>query len=91
VNVCDASVCQFEYFVEVIRSAAEVHTDRLHCMLLAAMLGKRVFAYSTAYGKLEAVYEHSVKEWAHVEFVSGREVPKAIGLVSADETSVRTV
>jgi exopolysaccharide biosynthesis predicted pyruvyltransferase EpsI len=59
--------------MEIVRSAAEVHTDRLHCMLLAAMLGKPTFAYPTAYGKLEAVYAHSVKHWAHVEFVTESE------------------
>lgn len=69
-RVCDASKCSFPVFLEIIRSAAEVHTDRLHCMLLAAMLGKSTFAYPTAYGKLEAVYAHSVRHWAHVEFVT---------------------
>ncbi len=68
-KVCDASLYVFEYFLEMIRSAAEVHTDRLHCMLLAVMLGKPTFAYSTAYGKLEAVCEHSLKDRAHVQFV----------------------
>lgn len=68
-RVCDVSRLPFPYFVETIRSAAEVHTDRLHVMLLAAMLGKPTYAYPTAFRKLEAVYEHSVKEWAHVEFV----------------------
>jgi exopolysaccharide biosynthesis predicted pyruvyltransferase EpsI len=56
--------------MEIVRSAAEVHTDRLHCMLLAAMLGKPTFAYPTAYTKLEAVYAHSVRQWAHVQFVT---------------------
>ena len=56
--------------MEIVRSAAEVHTDRLHCMLLAVMLGKPTFAYPTAYAKLEAVYAHSVRPWAHVEFVT---------------------
>lgn len=79
VMVCDASMCQFEYFVDVIRSAAEIHTDRLHCMLFAAMLGKRVFAYPTTYEKLEQVYLHSVKGWAHVDFVSDAEVPEDAG------------
>ncbi|NLH44240.1 MAG: polysaccharide pyruvyl transferase family protein [Planctomycetes bacterium] len=70
-RICDASQEIFECFLENIRSASEVHTDRLHCMLLAAMLDKPTFAYPTAYGKLEAVYEHSVKGKANVEFVEG--------------------
>lgn len=76
-KVCDASRYSFEYFVEIVRSAAEVHTDRLHCMLLAVMLGKTTFAYPTTYGKLEAVYAHSLKSWAQVEFVPGTQVPSA--------------
>ncbi len=39
--------------------------------VLAALLGQPTFAYPTAYGKLEAIYAHSVKDWAHVEFVDG--------------------
>jgi exopolysaccharide biosynthesis predicted pyruvyltransferase EpsI len=70
VRVCDASRCVFEYFLEIVRSACEVHTDRLHCMLLAVMLGKPTFAYQTAYRKLEAICEHSLKGRAHVEFVT---------------------
>jgi hypothetical protein len=38
-------------------------------MILALLLGKEVFAYPTAYSKLEGVYEHSVKSWAFVRFV----------------------
>jgi len=69
-RICDVSNYPFPYFLETIRSAQEVHTDRLHVMLMAAMLGKPTFAYTTAFGKLEAVYEHSVKDWARVEFVT---------------------
>lgn len=69
-RVCDASLLDFESFVETVRRAKEVHTDRLHCLLLAVMLGKQVFAYPTSYGKLEGVYEHSLKTWADVTFSS---------------------
>ncbi|MHC4517000.1 MAG: polysaccharide pyruvyl transferase family protein [Planctomycetota bacterium] len=68
-EVCDISRHPLPFFFEMLRAAKAVHTDRLHCMLAAAMLGKRIFAYPTTYGKLEAVYEHSVKDWASVEFV----------------------
>ena len=67
---CDAPMMSFESFVECVRRASQVHTDRLHCMILAVLLGKEVFAYPTAYGKLEAVYEHSIKSWAKVNFIS---------------------
>ena len=68
-RVCDVSTFPFPYFLETVRSAEEVHTDRLHVMLLAAMLGKPTFAYGTRFRKLENVYEHSVKSWARVEFI----------------------
>lgn len=71
---CDVSKHPLEYCIEIVRSAAEVHTDRLHVMLLAAMLGKPTIAYSTTYGKLESVYAHSVKDWAHVEFAAGTQL-----------------
>ncbi len=60
----------FEAFVETVRAARTVHTDRLHTMLLAAMLGKKVFAYPTSHLKLESVYEYALKGWADVTFVS---------------------
>lgn len=84
-RVCDPSNHLFEYFVEIIRSAAEVHTDRLHCMLLAVMLGKPTFAYPTSYAKLEAIYAHSVRQWAQVEFVAGTESPRDRPLIIALE------
>jgi exopolysaccharide biosynthesis predicted pyruvyltransferase EpsI len=65
----DAPLLSFESFVECVQRAGQVHTDRLHCMILSVLLGKDVFAYPTAYGKLEAVYEHSIKSWAKVYFV----------------------
>jgi exopolysaccharide biosynthesis predicted pyruvyltransferase EpsI len=68
--VCtDVSQQRFELFVETIRAARNVHTDRLHVMLLAAMLGKKVFAYPTAYAKLEGVYSHSIARWTDVTLV----------------------
>lgn len=67
-RVRDVSTFDFESFVERVRGAKEVHTDRLHCMLLAVLLEKPTFAYPTAYNKLEAVFEHSLKGWANVQF-----------------------
>ena len=60
----------FHSFVECVSRADEVHTDRLHCMILAALLGKKVFAYPTLYSKLEGVYKQSIQRWATVTFVS---------------------
>jgi exopolysaccharide biosynthesis predicted pyruvyltransferase EpsI len=60
----------FDMFVQKVRAARTVHTDRLHTMLLAAMLGKKVFAYPTSHSKLEGVYGYSLKGWADVTFVA---------------------
>jgi exopolysaccharide biosynthesis predicted pyruvyltransferase EpsI len=69
--VCrDVSQQRFELFVETVRAARNVHTDRLHVMLLAVMLRKKVFAYPTGYAKLESVYGHSLARWAEVTLVS---------------------
>lgn len=70
VKVCDVWLMDEQQYLETICSAEEIHTDRLHVMILSAMLGKKVFAYPTLYGKLENVYEHSLKNWANVEFIS---------------------
>jgi polysaccharide pyruvyl transferase WcaK-like protein len=53
-------VCH-DHFLEIVRGAKEVHTDRLHAMIVSIMLGKPVFAYETVDDKLEAVYEHSLR------------------------------
>ena len=66
IQICDASREDVEGFTRAIRHAAEVHTDRLHVMLLAAMLGKPVVAYGTSHNKLETVYHHSLRGWATV-------------------------
>jgi exopolysaccharide biosynthesis predicted pyruvyltransferase EpsI len=77
IEVCDASSMDFHSFVDCVGRASQVHTDRLHCMILAVLLGKEVFGYPTSFGKLEAVYEHSIKDWAKVKFVKDN---KAKGL-----------
>jgi exopolysaccharide biosynthesis predicted pyruvyltransferase EpsI len=64
----DVSLANFHVYVEGVQRASIVHTDRLHVMLLAAMLQKPIVAYQTTYGKLEAVFENSLKEWAQVSF-----------------------
>jgi exopolysaccharide biosynthesis predicted pyruvyltransferase EpsI len=68
--VRDITKQSLDICVEMVRQAAEVHTDRLHLMLLATMLGKPVFAYETFYNKLEGVYKHSLEGWADVSFVT---------------------
>lgn len=66
----DASLTNFDIFLDLILRAKEIHTDRLHIMICAALLNKKIFAYSTQYKKLEAVYEHSMQGWSDVTFVT---------------------
>ena len=69
--VCnDVARGSLDVFVQTVRAARTVHTDRLHTMLLATMLGKKVFAYPTSHSKLEGVYEYALKDWADVTFVA---------------------
>jgi exopolysaccharide biosynthesis predicted pyruvyltransferase EpsI len=78
VRMHDVSAANPSVFYDTIRQAKEVHTDRLHVMLMAAMLGKPVVAYATSYGKLESVYQRSLAGWADVtfrQFVDQRPVP----------------
>ena len=65
----DAPLMSFQSFIECVARASQVHTDRLHCMIISLLLGKEVFAYPTAFGKLEGVYAHSIQSWAKVHFV----------------------
>lgn len=68
--VCnDVARERLDVFVQTVRAARTVHTDRLHTMLLAAMLGKKVFAYPTSHSKLESVYAYALKDWADVTLV----------------------
>ena len=66
--VSDVASLNFDMFVQGVQRAKVVHTDRLHVMILACLLGKKVFAYGTAYRKLETVYQYSMKDWADVSF-----------------------
>lgn len=68
----DVSRRSLDTFLRCLARAKEIHTDRLHVMLVGALFEKPVFAYATAYAKLEAVYEHSLKSWSKVMIVSER-------------------
>jgi exopolysaccharide biosynthesis predicted pyruvyltransferase EpsI len=64
----DVCLRSFDSFVEKVSQASVIHTDRLHTMILAAILEKEIVAYQTAYSKLEQVYEHSMRPWSKVRF-----------------------
>jgi exopolysaccharide biosynthesis predicted pyruvyltransferase EpsI len=68
VREIDVSAYNPGIFIEAVRRAAVVHTDRLHTMLLAAMLDKEIVAYPTAYGKLEGVAAQSLRGYDRLRF-----------------------
>ena len=55
---------------------AEVHTDRMHVGIVAAMTGKKTFLFDNSYHKIRAVYEHSLSGMEHVRYM-GQESPTA--------------
>lgn len=56
-------------FLTLINLYDEIHTDRLHVAIGAALLGKKVKIYNNGYYKCKGVYEKSMKEMENVSFI----------------------
>ena len=56
------SAATYEEFVTTVAGASHVFTDRLHGMILGAILGKSVTGYDTGYHKNRGVYEYSLSD-----------------------------
>ncbi|CEJ10271.1 Polysaccharide pyruvyl transferase [bacterium YEK0313] len=56
-------------FVEAIRIAQAVVTDRLHVSIASAILGKPCKLYDNSYGKNREVFRHSLRRWSSVSFM----------------------
>ena len=54
--------------MNVVNCADTVITDRLHVAIMAHLLNKTVYMLDNTYGKLSAVYEHSMKQFENVHF-----------------------
>ena len=54
--------------MNVINRADTIVTDRLHVAIMAHLLNKQVYMMDNTYGKLSAVYEHSMKQFENVDF-----------------------
>jgi exopolysaccharide biosynthesis predicted pyruvyltransferase EpsI len=50
----------------------EVETDRLHCAILAAILGRRTILRANSYYKNAAVFSHSLSRLSNTEFVPSK-------------------
>lgn len=67
----------------------EVETDRLHCAIVAAMLGRRTVLRANSYFKNAAVFAHSLARLPNTAFLEA--VPSGAGAhVPAPEDRVRT-
>ena len=62
INFCSALM------LNVVNKANVVVTDRLHVAIAGLLLGKEVFMLDNSYGKLSAVYKHSMKQFKNVHF-----------------------
>ena len=52
----------------VINQAEVIITDRLHVAIAGLLLGKEVYMLDNTYGKLSAVYNHSMKQFKNIHF-----------------------
>ncbi len=64
-RVMDVSATCFSMFIQTIAASREVHTDRLHAMFGAVLLGRPVIAYDTYYGKLSGAWS-AFRPWLDV-------------------------
>ncbi len=58
-----------ERLLEYVARFAEIHTDRCHAAIAAAMMGRRVVFYRNNYFKNQAIYDHSLSPLPNVRFV----------------------
>lgn len=56
--------------LDYIARYAEIHTDRCHVAIAAAMMRRRVVFYQNRYFKNRAIYDHSLAGQSHVTFVN---------------------
>lgn len=58
----------YKSFLRRIAAYENVHTDRLHVCIAAALLGKNVTLYSNSYFKNKAVFDYSLRHYPNVKF-----------------------
>jgi len=60
---------EWKFLLETVSQFNEVHTDRAHTSIAAAMLGKKTHIYPGAYFKQKAIYEHSLSHMPNVKLM----------------------
>ncbi len=59
-----------EKLLDFVARFAEIHTDRCHGAITAAMMGRKVTFYRNNYFKNRAIYDHSLAAMPQVRFVN---------------------
>ena len=79
-------------FLFVINKFKVIVTDRLHVAICAAKLGKEVLMFDNSYGKLRAVYNHSLKELTNMRFTSidtlEQDISEALDRISTQNSEI---
>jgi exopolysaccharide biosynthesis predicted pyruvyltransferase EpsI len=57
-----------ERLLDFIARFSELHTDRCHAAIAAAMMGRRVVLYPNNFFKNQAIYEHSLAQFPNIVF-----------------------
>ena len=57
-----------ELLIRTVSDYREIHTDRAHVAICAAMLGKETHVYPNNYHKVRGIYEFSLREKPNVTF-----------------------
>lgn len=57
-----------ERLLDFVARFSEIHTDRCHGAIAAAIMGRRVVFYPNNYFKNRAIYDHSLAAMSHVRF-----------------------
>ena len=55
--------------LRIVSVFQEIHTDRLHVGIAAALMGVRVFLYDNSYGKISGVFRQSLYHIKNVELI----------------------
>ena len=67
-DVSKGSEKEGEELIRVLSGYREVHTDRAHVAIGAAMLGKETIVYSNSYHKVKGIYEYSLSHLPGVKW-----------------------
>ena len=63
----------FKSFVDIVKNASEIYTDRLHVTILSAILGKETYIYPNSYHKNKGVYEFTLHSFPNVKYIDSYE------------------